>query len=344
MKISFGAYTLLAESIQERVKHAILLEKCGFDSVWVGDHLIELFSDIKAYDPWCNLTAIALNTRRIKLGTCVTDPHRKHPAVLVQSVNTVDQLSGGRVLLGIGGGEAMNLDPFGIKWDRPITRLEEYIQVMKELWTSPRASFSGRFCDLRDAHVQVELAQKPHPAIYLAAGSPRSRKLVGKIANGWIALAMTPELYRRDIIDVQTGAKEAGRDPESIDVACTIDIAVSNDAETARNAVINSGRTLLLCWPHQLERLGYTSTKEFDWVKLLVKEDTERRIKTNLDEVANEAAEQVVIFGTPDQCVERIEHFTKAGVTHFIFVMHPLDGSYTLLAEKVIPYFREQTA
>jgi len=341
MKISFGAYTLLTESIPERVKHAILLENCSFDSVWVGDHLIELYSDIKAYDAWCTLTAIALNTKRIKLATCVTDPHRKHPAVLVQSVNTVDQLSGGRVLLGIGGGEAMNLDPFGIKWDRPIARLEEAIQVMKQLWTSPRTNLRGRFYDLRDARVQVESAQKPHPAIYLAAGSPRSRRLVGRIANGWIGLAMTPELYRRDIVDVQAGARESGRDPGSIDVACAMHMAISNDVETARNTVIDSARALLLSFPNQLERLGYASTKEFDWLKLLVKEDTERRIKTHLDEVPVEAAEQIAIFGTPDQCIERIEEFTKAGVTHFIFAIHPLNGSYKLLGEKVIPYFRD---
>ena len=340
MKISFGAYTLLTEGIPERVKHAILLEKSGFDSVWVGDHLIEMYSDIKAYDAWCTLTAIALNTERIKLGTCVTDPHRKYPAVLVQSVNTVDQISGGRVILGIGGGEAMNLDPFGIKWDRPIARLEEAIQIMKQLWTSPRTNLRGQFYDLRDARVQVEPAQKPHPPIYLAAGSPRSRRLVGRIADGWIGIAMTPELYRRDISDIQAGAIESARDPRSVDVACAVHMAVCNDSETARNAVVDSARALLLSFPNQLERLGYACTKEFDWLKLLVKEDTEGRMKKHLAEVPVDAAEQIAIFGTPDHCIEKIEAFAKAGVTHFIFAIHPLKGSYKLLREKVISYFR----
>jgi phthiodiolone/phenolphthiodiolone dimycocerosates ketoreductase len=342
MKISFGAYTLLTEGIPERVKHAILLEKYGFDSVWVGDHLIEVYCDIKAYDVWCTLTAIALNTERIKLGTCATDPHRKHPAVLVQSVNTVDQVSGGRVLLGIGGGEAMNLDPFGIGWHSPITRLEEAIQVMKQLWTRPLANHRGRFYDLRDAHVQVESAQKPHPAIYLAAGSPRSRRLVGRVANGWIGLGMTPDLYRKDMVDVEAGAIESGRDPRSIDVACVLHMAISNDAEAARSAVLDSARALLLSFPNQLERLGYACTREFDWLKLLVKQDTENRIKDHLGEVPADAAEQISIFGTPDQCIDRIGEFTKAGVTHFIFAIHPLNGSYKLLGEKVIPYFHEQ--
>jgi alkanesulfonate monooxygenase SsuD/methylene tetrahydromethanopterin reductase-like flavin-dependent oxidoreductase (luciferase family) len=244
----------------------------------------------------------------------------------------------------MGGGEAMNLDPFGIKWDRPIARLEETIQVMKQLWTSPHTNFIGRFYDLKDARVQVESVQKPHPAIYLAAASPRSRRLVGRAANGWIGLGLTPKHYRQDIIDVQGGAGESGRDPALIHTACAIHLAISSDAEAARSAVIGAGRTLLLCWPNQLKRLGYTSTREFDWLKLLVDADTERRIKAHLDRVPTEAAEQIVIFGTPDQCIERIEEFTKAGVTHFIFSIHPLNGSYRLLAKKVIPYFRNYPA
>ena len=104
-------------------------EEVGFDSIWIADHLAMI---PVGYCPevWSILGSLAISTKYVMLGTGVTDPHRRHPALLAQTLATLDQMSRGRMVLGIGPGEAINLDPYGIPWDRPVARMVEVITIM----------------------------------------------------------------------------------------------------------------------------------------------------------------------------------------------------------------------
>ena len=139
--------------------------------MWIPDHLIE---DGALVDPWSVMAGIGIQTRRVMICTGVTDTQRSHPAKTAQSVATVDELSHGRAGLGIGAGEAMNITPFGIHWDKNprdrTQRLREAIKVIRLLWSSSknnRKNYEGKFFQLKDAWLDQHPVQKPSPPIYV---------------------------------------------------------------------------------------------------------------------------------------------------------------------------------
>ena len=146
------------------------------------------------------LAALSVKTKNIKLGTAVSDTHRRHPETLAQIVSTVDILSGGSAILGIGPGESMNLDPFGINWDKPISRMKEAITLIKRLWTQESVSYEGKFFRFSNAILDLKPVQKPHPPIWIAANSIASLKVVAELGEGWIPLPNGPENYSKILI------------------------------------------------------------------------------------------------------------------------------------------------
>ena len=120
------------------VKVGILADKYNFDCVMMGDHALDFTGLVKA-DPWGVLSNIGAKTNNIKMGTDVTCLYRYHPSKIAHIVATLDELTRGRIILGLGAGEAMNVEPFGIKFEKPIQRikrLKEGIEVIRALWNS----------------------------------------------------------------------------------------------------------------------------------------------------------------------------------------------------------------
>src|ERR1700733_9865179 len=120
MDITFGMQLAPLLPAPTMVEAAVMLERLGFDHIAMPDHMLYP-EGAHGQDCWTLLAAMAVRTRRITLGTSVSDVVRCHPAVLAQRVATMDQLSRGRMILGLGAGESMNLDPFGIPWNKPVT-------------------------------------------------------------------------------------------------------------------------------------------------------------------------------------------------------------------------------
>lgn len=115
------------------VAEALRAKECGFDSVWFADHFVSTDPVDECSDTWVLLTAIDLKTKRVMLCSWVSDPFRRHPATIAQTVATLDRLTEGRTALGIGAGEEMNLTPYGISWDHPIARLRESVTYVKAM-------------------------------------------------------------------------------------------------------------------------------------------------------------------------------------------------------------------
>lgn len=342
MMVRFGVMAKLAP-YREMAKSAMLAEGSGFDSIWVPDHLV--LEDYKRLcpDAWCVLSALATCTRRVTLGTSVTDPYRRHPAVLAQTVATLDLVSGGRAVLGLGAGEAMNTDPYGIPRDRRIARMRETIEILRKLWTCEIVDYEGEIFKLSGAFVQVPTVQKPHPPIYVAANSPKTRQLVGMYGDGWLAEMMSPKRYKVDTQEVADAARKAGRSINDVDVTCVVTTAVSEDYEKARKAALLVAKRRFLWWPKQLQLYGYRVTEEFDWNQLTVEKDTTKTIGEHIPEVPNKPCEEVTIFGTPEDCINKIERYLESGVSHFEFeIASPYEETCRLLGKQIIPHFREK--
>jgi probable F420-dependent oxidoreductase len=180
-------------------------EAAGYGAVFVPDHVVfparvdsaypyspdgsfPFPLDTPLYDPWIVLTSIAATTSTIKLGTAVYVLPLRHPFVTARAVTSLDVLSGGRVVLGVGAGwlaeefTALGLDP-----KRRFSRTEECIEVLRALWTETTPSYHGRHFDFDAVHFTPRPATDPHPPILLGGDSDRALERAARFGDGWIS-------------------------------------------------------------------------------------------------------------------------------------------------------------
>ena len=176
-----------------------LADKTGYNSVWYMDHSnVPQWSNAVVNDPWVMLAGIAAVTNNVELGTCVTDALRRHPSNIALASITLDRLSKGRGTLGIGAGEAQNLKEFNIPFDKPVSKFEEQLQVIKHLYDSDpdnRKTWEGKYYQLTEACLQAKSVRQPHVPIYMASGGKRTLAMTGKYGDGWLPIGYTPELF-----------------------------------------------------------------------------------------------------------------------------------------------------
>jgi phthiodiolone/phenolphthiodiolone dimycocerosates ketoreductase len=215
--------SMLRYTVEDILRSAILADYHGFDSVWIMDHTNSPPADSEVYEAWTMLGAIAMKTKNVRIGTMVSDVLRKNPAVIAESLLTLNKLSKGRACLGIGAGEGMNLTQFGVDWDRPASRMEEGVIVIKKLLkATPEdpADYKGTFFELKEAFLQLK--SEPTPPIWIAANGRRTREIAGRFGDGWIPTAISPKNYAKYVKEVEKAAKEAGREAEEIEKGCEI--------------------------------------------------------------------------------------------------------------------------
>jgi len=208
-------------------------EESGFDSVWVIEHLLvaEPIYRCTWYDPLITLAAIASRTSRVKLGTSILVLPLRNPAILAKTISTLDVISEGRVILGVGNGWwEKEFEACGVPFNERGARSSEYIDILKKLWTGENVEHEGRFFKFKNITIEPKPIQKPHPPIWIAGGSAAGKaekvykvkadkvlKRIATKADGWIARAVTlPELIMSDWERIRKYALEAGRNPDGI--------------------------------------------------------------------------------------------------------------------------------
>jgi len=199
------------------------VDALGFDTAWVFDHFLPIFSDPTGpcLEGWTALAALAMATKNVRLGVMVTGNTYRHPAVLAKMATTVDIISGGRLILGIGAGwfELEHREygmPFPQVAER-LARLDETLAVLKRLWTEERVTFTGRYYQLNEAVFNPKPVQQPHPPILVGASGERvALGLVARHADMWNSFG-TPEVFRHKIARLAEHCQRAGRDPATIE-------------------------------------------------------------------------------------------------------------------------------
>lgn len=322
-------------------------ERGHFDSVWFPDHLVFMAKTMTP-EVWSVITAAAMKTTKVSMGT-IGDPHRVHPAVLAQRLATVDHISGGgRVFVCLGYGEKMNLDPYGIPWDRPLVRLEESVQVMRRLWSGESVSFKGEFFTLDEAEVRIYPATKKGISIYIAATGPRALEVAGRYGNGWVTNAMPAHLFKKKAKVVSEAAKGRPRGLGRIEKTLFIFLSIARDSDTAYSSIEPVKHALI--WPELLHEAGYDIeiAKKYQglaYTKIMPNDPIMlRKFREMGDEYyTQEIVMDFIIAGTPAQVRERIEQYIKAGVDHFIFrdFSPDRDYSYRVLTRSIMPGFRD---
>jgi alkanesulfonate monooxygenase SsuD/methylene tetrahydromethanopterin reductase-like flavin-dependent oxidoreductase (luciferase family) len=345
--IRFGCFLPIpASPVDKLLKIAKVNEEAGFDSIWVPDHLLFIPPGIVP-EAWSTLAATATVTEKAILGTCVSDPHRYHPAVLAQKVATVDQISGGRAILGLGAGEAMNLEPYGVKWKKPVSKLIEFVTIVRKLWSGEMFDYEGKFWKLKDAFLQISPSKETIP-IYFGANGTRTLELTGKMADGWLSIPLSPRLYEKRLGFIKEGAEKASRSLGDIDMGVYLYTSVTEKTEDAYKQ-INTIKSQVIPSPELLKEAGYhvelpEELQSISYFKALLNSEWTEKFLAFGEIIPLEAAIEFSIAGTVEDCIEKIDEYIKAGVKHFLLLNVGPDPRNVVKAygEEIIPYFKNE--
>jgi len=330
MPVQIG-YKASAEQFGPRrlVELGVLAERHGFDTVTVSDH----------YQPWRHegghapfslawMSAVGARTERVLLGTSVLTPtFRYHPAVIAQAFATMGCMFPGRVMLGVGTGEAMNeVAVTGIEWPEfkeRFARLRESVRLIRELWTDERVTFEGDYYKTVEATV-YDRPDTPVP-VYIAAGGPMVARYAGRHGDGFICTSgKGMELYEEKLLPaVAEGLEKAGRE-DTIDRMIEIKLSYDPDPDAA------------------LENTRF-------WAPLALSSDQKAGLDDPLEiQRAGDALpiEQVasrwIVASDPDEAVAAVKPYVDAGLNHLVFHAPGEDQErfLTLFEEQLMPGLR----
>src|SRR3954467_11275837 len=223
----FGASA--ARNIDYVREFSTKLEEVGFESLWVPEHVVffdtyesrypynesgklELGREPGVFDPFATLTAAGLATTSLKVGTSILLLGERNPLITAREVATVDQFTAGRFLLGVGvGWSHEEYAALGIPWERRGARCDEYIDVMKTLWTTSRSTFPGEDCHFDDVISFPKPAQAPHLPVLVGGNTPPALRRAAYHGDGWFGWNLAPDQVEAAIATIDGHLADQGR-------------------------------------------------------------------------------------------------------------------------------------
>ena len=314
------------------------------DSLWVPDHYLSFVprsvwrpeftpaakvvpSPDAYFDPFVMLGMMAARHKRIRLGTGVTEPLRRHPATLAQAFVTLDHLTGGRAILGIGNGERENTEPYGIPFTKRVARLEEALTIIRRLWSSggEPVDFDGTFWTLRRALFTTPLYGGRAPALWVAAHAPKMLGLTGRFADGWYpTIKMTGADYRARLDRIRAAAVAAGRDPSAFEPGSQIQVVLGKDRATvlrdlAASKVTGAMSMLMPGAAWTAHGLKHPLGDDFEGFPAFVPEEvTPQQIDDAHRQVTPALLGDGICAGNAEDIARDIEELVRAGLRHVI--------------------------
>ncbi len=212
------------------------VEELGYDSAWTQESVL---SSGPQLGPVETMAYAAACTERIRLGCVVFVSTLHSPVHLAKSMASLDQLSGGRIDVGVGtGGKHRPFAAFGITGDRYVARFTEGVALMKALWTQDRITFDGEFWQLTDAAMEPKPVQKPHPPVWIGANGETALRRAVRLGDGFFGAGSAPTVrFAEQVQVVRAALADAGRDPASFPIAKRLYVAVDDDAARGRQRI-----------------------------------------------------------------------------------------------------------
>jgi probable F420-dependent oxidoreductase len=323
-------------SVENIVRAATEAEAIGFDSIFVHDHVVwstamhrhhissgahEALMDDQTADFYESLTTmayLAAVTQRVQIGVaCLVMPTR-NPIYAAKQLATLDQLSGGRILAGVGLGskatlESDEFDVFGVPFNKrgPIT--DEYIEAMKAIWEQPLASYTGEYVSFKDAEIFPKPLQRPGPPLWVGGWTDHAARRTGRLGDAWVPGWLSPSEMARGAGIVRETATEHGRDAEAITIAVEKLTVIARDRDEAMARAIPTVQTSSKTYERDVDQMQFALDRH--------------------------------IFGSVDDVKRRVGEFVDAGVTHFELkliypTMDELTRQMELWAEEIFPLYR----
>jgi probable F420-dependent oxidoreductase len=274
-------------------------EELGYESAWA---LEQTLSAAPQLSPIEAMTYAAAVTSRMRLGCVVFVSTLHSPVHLAKSLATLDQLSKGRIDVGVGtGGPNRPFAAFGVEPDRYVARFTEGVQLMKALWTQDLVTFNGEFWQLKDATMEPKPAQKPHPPLWFGAASPAALRRAVRLGDGFFgAGSSTTEAFVQQVATVRGALAATGKPAADFPIAKRVYISIDSDADRARRRV-NEG----------LEKLYGGRVP---------------------------AIEEAAIAGTVNDCLREVRRVAEAGAELILFTpLHDQAWHAEQIAAEIIP-------
>ncbi|WP_448189177.1 LLM class flavin-dependent oxidoreductase [Azospirillum sp. sgz301742] len=284
--------------------YGIWVEELGFESLWVWDHiLLGTDPNFPIADSLTMLTAVAARTKKIKLGTGVLVLPLRNPLLLAKQLSTLDLLSDGRLVLAMASGwYKREFDAVGVPFEQRGKIMDKNLEIMTRLWTEPSVTAEMEPYNMREAVMYPKPGTKPRPTILIGGYVDAVLKRAGQSGDGWLTYFYTPDAFTRSWEKVVNFAKEAGKDPATLQNGNQLPIMIGESREAVKDKMME--------W----------LTTEWDFASW------------------SESTTDSAIMGTPEECLEQLRAHVDVGIQRIVLVPYRYErGQIETIAREILP-------
>ena len=308
---------------------AMLADELGYSSLTMGEAWGE--------DAFTSLAQLAAVTSRIRIGTSIVPVFARSPANIAMTALNMDVMSEGRFFLGLGAsGQLVVEDLHGEPFRKPLTRMREYIDIIRKAMRGERLDHDGELIQTKRFRLRFQ-PYRPNLPIYIASLSPSSLRMTGELADGWLPIYLAPSRMEAAVADLKAGAEAAGRTLDDIAISPQVSIYVTDDVAEARDkerphiAFYMGGMGVFY---HQyMHRIGFGAEAD------RIREAYANRERDKAAElVTDEMVDAITIIGSPQQCRDQLQTFFDAGVNEVRLVLNEPDkDAYIRVVKALAP-------
>ena len=304
---NFTAFPQMPDA-QALIEYGVRMEELGFDSLWVWDHiLLGVNPHFPIIDSLSLLTAVGARTKKIKLGTGILVLPARNPVVLAKQLSSMDQLSQGRLILGMAAGwYKREFDSIGVPFEKRGKIMDQSLEILKRLWTEDLVAGDYPPYNMTAAVMFPKPYQKPRPPILIGGYVDRVLKRAAVAGDGWLTYFYTPESFTTSWNKVCAYAAEAGKDPATLLNGNQLPIMIGKSRAAVEEPMME--------W----------LSKEWDYASW------------------SESTKASAIMGTVDECVRQLQAHIDVGVQKLIFVPYQYRADQVeIIAKEIIPRLRK---
>jgi 5,10-methylenetetrahydromethanopterin reductase len=319
-----GLGLLGAPELLKMVELAQRVESYGFESVWVAETRL-------TRDGITPCAAIAMATTRLKIATGIINVYTRGAVLTAVSFVSLDEVSQGRIIMGLGTGSPLVLKPQGVAFHKPLTRLRETIDVVQALIRGETVTFTGETIQMTAAKLEMTPLRR-HIPLYLGVTGPKALELAGEKGDGVILNAFLPTSYvERAVTRIEAGAKRAGKRLAEVDISGAVVVSIDPDSKTAKDRSRGCIGMYLALFPNIAQETQ-------------LPDDLVQQVRAAFHHEGHEAAaayiddavvDSLTASGTPEECHRKIEAYRAAGV--HMPILFPLDPNVPMAIETLGP-------
>lgn len=325
------------------------------ESIWTGDVTPLSFlqqSPHTYYEVSTIMAACASVTENVRLVSAVTEPIRRHPILLAQTFLTLDHISNGRTVLGIGTGEIENIEPYGLNYSGQVGKLREALEIIRLVWETPKPfNYEGRFWKMKDAVMSLRPVNPERPPpIWIASLGPKMLKIAAEFGDGWLPTLLPPQQYGDRLKEIQKHRERLGK--TSSFTAALWNWCILDEDPSACHQMKSTpiARAFALLYPSsEWSRLGFEHPFGSDFYSptdyVPMRFSREKTLDA-IERVPDEVLDEFYMMGDAETIIKMLEEYARVGLKHIIlwnvtgmFDLERVRGSYEVLKE-VLAYVK----